>query len=94
MCADDSAIRRHGPTALLSALLTLAGADAMPSHALGASTVGIVARVSRLAEPNTTARRLRANVLLGVAASVVLGAPLLTAWTAASSTLSACAFMP
>jgi Zn-dependent protease with chaperone function len=94
MCADDSAIRRHGPTALLSALLTLAGADAMPSHALGASTVGIVARVSRLAEPNTTARRLRANVLLGAAASVVLGAPLLTAWTAASSTFSACAFMP
>jgi len=70
MCADDSAIRRHGPTVLLSALLTLAGADAIPSPALGASTVGIVARVSRLAEPNTTARRLRAIVLLGAAAGL------------------------
>jgi Zn-dependent protease with chaperone function len=90
MCADDTAVRRHGPTALLSALLTLAGADAIPSPALGASSVGLGARVSRLAEPGTSARRLRAHVLLAAAAVVVVAAPLLAGWAATSGTFAAC----
>ena len=94
MCADDTAVRRHGPTALLSALLTLAGAEALPSPALGASTVGVASRVSRLTEPETAARRMRAHLLLAAVSGVVLAAPLLAAWAAASGTFSACAFMP
>jgi Zn-dependent protease with chaperone function len=94
MCADDTAVRRHGPTALLSALLTLAGAEAIPSPALGASTVGVASRVSRLTEPETPARRVCAHLLLAAVSGVVLAAPLLTAWAAASGTFAACAFMP
>jgi Zn-dependent protease with chaperone function len=96
MCADDTAARRHGPTTLLSALLTLAGAEAeaIPASALGASTVGVASRVSRLIEPETPARRVRAHLLLAAATGVVLAAPLLAAWAAASGTFSACALMP
>jgi Zn-dependent protease with chaperone function len=94
MCADDTAVRRHGPTALLSALLTLAGAEAIPAPALGASTVGVACRVSRLADPQTPARRVCAHLLLAAVSGVVLAAPLLTAWAAASGTFAACALMP
>lgn len=94
MCADDAAIRRHGPTALLSALLTLAGVDVIPSPALGAATVGIAARVDRLTEPNSTGRRLRARVLLAAAGVAVLAVPVLSAWTVVSGTFTACVFMP
>lgn len=96
MCADDTAARRHGPTALLAALLTLAGAgaEAIPASALGASTVGVASRVSRLIEPETAARRVRAHLLLAAAGGLVLAAPLLAAWAAASGTFSACALMP
>ena len=93
MCADDTAVRRHGPGALVSALLTLAGAEAIPAPALGASTVGVASRLSRLIEPETAARRVRAHLLLAAATGVVLAAPLLVAWAAASGTFSACALM-
>jgi Zn-dependent protease with chaperone function len=94
MCADDTAVRRHGPTVLLSALLTLAGTEPIPASALGASTVGVAGRVRRLIEPETAARRLRAHLLLAGATGVVVAAPVLAAWAAASGTFSACALMP
>jgi Zn-dependent protease with chaperone function len=84
MCADDTAARRHGSAALLSAILTLAGANPIPSTALGATSVGVCARVTRLTDPDTPARRLRARLLLAAFTAVIVGTPLLTVWAAAS----------
>jgi Zn-dependent protease with chaperone function len=84
MCADDTAARRHGTAALLSAILTLAGVSPVPSTALGAASVGVYARVTRLTYPDTAARRAGARVLLAAFTGVILAAPLLTVGAAAS----------
>lgn len=84
MCADDTAARRHGSAALLSALLSLAGADPIPATALGATSVGICERVSRLVDPDTRVRRLGARLWLAAIIGVVIGAPLLMAWASAA----------
>jgi hypothetical protein len=56
--------------------------------------VGVASRVSRLTEPQTPARRVCAHLLLAAVSGLVLAAPLLTAWAAASGTFAACALMP
>lgn len=84
MCADDTAARRHGATALLSAILSLAGPDPIPAIALGASSVGVSTRVARLADPDTAARRSWARLLLAATGAVVVAAPLITVWAAAA----------
>ncbi|MCX8565163.1 M56 family metallopeptidase [Mycolicibacterium mucogenicum] len=84
MCADDAAARRHGATALLSAIMALSGLDPVPAAALGASSVGVVARVARLADPDTAARRWRVRLLLVATAAVAVAAPVIAAWAAAS----------
>jgi beta-lactamase regulating signal transducer with metallopeptidase domain len=85
MCADDTAARRYGTAALLSAILTLAGASPIPSTALGATSgVGVYARVTRLTYPDTAVRRVGARVFLATFTGVILAAPLLTVWAAAS----------
>ena len=84
MCADDTAARRHGTAALLSAILTLAGANPIPATALGATSVGVSARVSRLTDPDTAARRLGARVLLAAFSGVIVAAPLLAVWASTS----------
>lgn len=89
MCADDTAARRHGAASLVSAIAALAGADPIPAAALGASTVGVCARIARLTEPDATVRRLRAQMLLASFTGVVLATPVLTVW-AASSGFVAC----
>ena len=75
MCADDSAARRHGAAALLAAILALAGADPIPSAALGANTVGVFARVRRLTDPDTAAARIRARLLLAAVTAVIVFGP-------------------
>jgi beta-lactamase regulating signal transducer with metallopeptidase domain len=75
MCADDTAARRHGPAALLAAILALAGADPIPSAALGANTVGVCERVTRLTEPDSAAARVRARLLLAAVTAVVVFGP-------------------
>lgn len=89
MCADDTAARRHGPASLLAAIVALAGADPIPATALGATTIGLCERVTRLADPDTTAGRLRARLLMAAFTGVVVAAPVLTVW-AASSGFTAC----
>jgi Zn-dependent protease with chaperone function len=79
MCADDTAARRHGTAALLAAILALAGADPIPSAALGANTVGVCARVARLTAPDTAAARVRARLLLAAVTAVVVFGPFV-AW--------------
>jgi Zn-dependent protease with chaperone function len=75
MCADDTAARRHGTAALLAAILALAGADPIPSAALGVNTVGVCARVIRLADPDTAAARIRARFLLAAVTAVIVFGP-------------------
>lgn len=84
MCADDTAVRRHGSAPLLSALLTLAGADPIPSTALGASTLDVCVRVGRLADPDPRVRRLGARLLLATITAAAAAAPLLVVWASAS----------
>jgi Zn-dependent protease with chaperone function len=84
MCADDSAARRHGTAPLLAAILTLANPHPIPSAALGATSVGVCARVARLTDPDTALRRLGVGVLLAATAGVVVAAPVLLTWAAAS----------
>ena len=79
MCADDTAARRHGTAVLLAAILALAGADPIPSAALGANTVGVCARVARLADPDTAVARVRARLLLAAVTAVVVFGPFV-AW--------------
>jgi hypothetical protein len=79
MCADDAATGRHETAALLAAILALAGADPIPSEALGANTVGVCARVARLTDPDTAAARVRARLLLAAVAAVVVFGPFV-AW--------------
>jgi Zn-dependent protease with chaperone function len=75
MCADDTAARRHGTAALLAAILALAGADPIPAAALGANTVGVCARVSRLTDPETAAAHVRARLLLAAVTAVIVFGP-------------------
>jgi Zn-dependent protease with chaperone function len=82
MCADDTAVRRHGASALLAAILALAGADPIPSAALGAHTVGVCARVTRLAHPDTPAARIRARLLLAAVTAAIVFGPFVV-WAAA-----------
>lgn len=81
MCADDASVRRHGSAALVTAILALAGAEAIPSMALGASTVGVCARVNRLSAPDTSGDRLRARMQLGLVGLIAVMGPMLT-WAA------------
>jgi hypothetical protein len=89
MCADDTAARRHGPAALLAAIVSLTSPNPIPITALGATSIGVTARVTRLADPDTAARRLGAHLLLAVFAGAVVAAPLLLVWASASG-LPAC----
>jgi Zn-dependent protease with chaperone function len=76
MCADDSAARHHGTAALLAAILALVGPDPIPAAALGANTVGVWARVSRLTDPDTAAARVRARLMLAAVTAVIVFGPL------------------
>jgi Zn-dependent protease with chaperone function len=89
MCADDTAAATHSRAAVLDAILTLAGTAPVPSGALGASTVGVSARVARLAYPSRARQRLRTQLLLMTFTAVLLAAPIAAAW-AATHGLSAC----
>jgi Zn-dependent protease with chaperone function len=84
MCADDTAARRHGTAPLLAAILALAGADPIPSAALGANSVGVCARVTRLTDPDTAAARVRARLLLAAVTAAIVFGPFVV-WAAVHS---------
>ena len=84
MCADDAAARVHGSRTVLSALLALSGAAMAPVGALGATGVGVLARVERLARPALSARRLRARLLLGAVTALVGSGPVIATLLAAN----------
>ncbi|AWK76821.1 hypothetical protein CBI38_36060 (plasmid) [Rhodococcus oxybenzonivorans] len=76
MCADDGAARVHGSGCVLGALVALTGPSPAPAHALGASSVGVLARAQRLASPASAAQRVRDRVTLAVVTGGVIAAPL------------------
>lgn len=78
MCADDAAARTHGPATVLGALLTLSGAAPIPSSALGATGVGVLARATRLATPPRPAQRIRVRLMLAAVSTLLAVGPLLT----------------
>ncbi|MDZ4269329.1 MAG: alternative oxidase, partial [Mycobacterium sp.] len=67
----------------------LAGAAPIPASALGATSVGVSARVARLADRHSAAHRVGARVLLTAITGVAVATPVLAAWAAASG-LAAC----
>lgn len=90
MRADDVAARRHGRAPMLAALLEMSGGGT-PQGAIGAATVGVLARAHRLAEPATPRRRAAARRdMAGSLAALALGPALaLTVMT-----LAVCPMMP
>lgn len=84
MCADDAAARDHGSDTLLGALLSLCDAGPIPFGALGATGVGVLARVERLATPPEPGYRLRMRLLLVSAAIVLLAGPVVIGGLAAA----------
>jgi Zn-dependent protease with chaperone function len=88
MCADDAAARRSGRPALITALLAMATATALPATALpvtalGATACAVTARLQRLAEAPSGARQARyALALAGVMTALALAPALLLALAA------------
>lgn len=78
MCADDAAARTHGPATVLGALLALSGAAPIPSGALGATGVDVLARATRLATPPRLAQRVRVQLTLAAVSALLAVGPLLT----------------
>lgn len=76
--ADEVAVRQHGRSALVGALLALSGAGPVPAAALGASSVGVAARVERLLRPPDTAHPVPAPLAVGLAAVALVTGPFLT----------------
>ncbi|SFP05414.1 Peptidase family M48 [Amycolatopsis arida] len=81
MCADDAAARDHGSHTVLGALLTLSGAASLPTRALGATAVGVLARAERLAEPASLRQRMRTRLFLTVMVTLLAAGPVLAAAT-------------
>lgn len=77
MAADDAAARRHGPHAVLGALLALSAQAPVPSYAAAATGTDVLARAERLAAPPLSGWRTRltlgAMTLLVVLAPLVVG---------------------
>ncbi|HJT03614.1 MAG TPA: M56 family metallopeptidase [Pseudonocardiaceae bacterium] len=87
MCADDTAARTHGPATVLGALLALSNtAGPIPSGALGATSVGVLARATRLASPPRPGQRIRAQLVLALLSALLAVGPLLTALLTATGT--------
>ena len=79
MCADDAAARDHGSRTVLGALLTLSGVASLPTGALGATGVGVLARAERLAEPAGLRRRVYTRLSLATVVTLLAVGPVLAA---------------
>lgn len=86
MCADDTAARRHGRTALLSGLIDLAD-SATPAPALGAANIAVLSRAQRLLTPPAWTTQAHTRTTLTVAAIAIAAGPLITIALAATGAL-------
>lgn len=78
MCADDAAARRHGTGTLLDALEAVCGNAPLPSGALGATGIDVLARAERLAVPVARGARWRTRLVLSAMTLLVVGGVPLT----------------
>ena len=77
MCADDVAVRRHGPGPLLNGLLSLTEQPPLASStALGAVGTAVLARAARLASPASRAVQWRQRLVLTTAMWLAILLPL------------------
>jgi uncharacterized membrane protein/Zn-dependent protease with chaperone function len=77
MCADDVAARRHSRRALLSGLIALCAA--VPTEALAAADLAVLARAERLATPPQDSARAKSRAALVGVIVVTAGVPLIAA---------------
>ncbi|QLY29001.1 M56 family metallopeptidase [Nocardia huaxiensis] len=87
MVADDAAARIHGRRNVIEALVALGGMATGPVGTLGATQVGLIARIERLSAPAATVARTRAQAALAAAATLVP----LTSVAAAAAGIALCA---
>jgi beta-lactamase regulating signal transducer with metallopeptidase domain len=85
MCADDAAAREHGRQPILDGILALTGATPVPSGAMGAAGVAVLARAERLADARDAG--VGRSALTAAVIAMTAGGPLAALLLAASGTL-------
>ena len=85
MCADDAAAREHGRQPILDGILALTGATPVPSGAMGAAGVAVLARAERLADARDAG--FGRSALTAAVIAMTAGGPLAALLLAASGTL-------
>jgi beta-lactamase regulating signal transducer with metallopeptidase domain len=85
MCADDAAAREHGRQPILDGILALTGATPVPSGAMGAAGVAVLARAERLADARDTG--VGRSALTAAVIAMTAGGPLAALLLATSGTL-------
>lgn len=79
MCADDTAVRRHGGDSLLGGLIALAGQPTTAAAALAAADLDVLARAKRLTSPAPWTQRCYKRTNLVAVMSLIAATPVLTA---------------
>ena len=85
MCADDAAAREHGRQPILDGILALTGATPVPSGAMGAAGVAVLARAERLADARDAG--VGRSALTAAVIAMTAGGPLATVLLSASGVL-------
>jgi Zn-dependent protease with chaperone function len=85
MCADDTAAREHGRQPILDGILALTGATPVPSGAMGAAGVAVLARAERLADARDAG--FGQSALTAAVIALTAGGPLAAVLLAASGIL-------
>lgn len=75
MCADDVAVRRHGPHPLLCGMVTLVAGPSQPAGAMGAADVAVLARAARLVSPAGPVDQWRERLVLVTAIALTVATP-------------------
>lgn len=86
MCADDTAIRRHGRAPLLAGLLAMSNA-VTPAAGLGAATTAVGVRAQRLSDPQRGMARLHTRATLSGAVAAMAATPVVIATLSLSGVL-------
>ncbi|MDX5961867.1 M56 family metallopeptidase [Rhodococcus opacus] len=84
MCADDDAVRAHGPRSLLEGLIALSGAGPIPGGALAATSIAVLDRAGRLASPPRPAELARMRTFMTAIIVLMAVGPVVTAMMAST----------
>lgn len=75
MCADDSAVRRHGTRPLIAGMIMLAGSASSPVAGMAVAANAVIARVTRLMDPAQRGTRWAHRLLVSATISTIVTAP-------------------